>query len=76
MWVEQRFRQGGTAWFPHSPHEHKWSYDLDHGFEWDQLEPYSLAMREVLEWLVLYLCLGWEIPAWGPVPGVRIPSEE
>ena len=44
--------------------------------EWHFPEPASPAMRETLEWLVLYLALGWEVPAWGPVPGVWFNDSE
>ena len=68
--LKERLRNGGTAWFTCSPHNAFRSYDPSIGWTWVPLEPHSPAMRETLEWFILYLCLGWEIPQWGPLPGV------
>jgi hypothetical protein len=73
--VSNRFDNGGNAWFAASPWAapgHKSQVSL----EWRFPEPASPAMRETVEWLVLYLALGWEVPAWGPVPGVWFNDSE
>ena len=33
-------------------------------------------MAERVWWTLLYFALGWEIPCWGPAPGVWLSSEE
>ena len=70
--LHQRFRRGGNAWFEVSPHVTFQQNSPNMGNQWTKLEPHSPAIRETMEWLVLYLCLGWEIPEWGPVPGAAV----
>ena len=72
----QRLRKGGTAWFSVSPHAQFRSCNPSLGWKWVPLAPRPMAMRETLEWLTLCLCLGWEIPQWGPVPGVGFEPRE
>ena len=76
LYMQDRLRKGGNAWFAVSPHVGFRPTRPEAGIRWTPLEPNSPAMREALEWLTLYLCLGWEIPAWGPVPGVWFPEHE
>jgi hypothetical protein len=73
--VSHRFQRGGNAWFAVSPLATPApNHDITLG--WIRPEVDSPAMKETVDWLVLYLALGWEIPAWGPVPGVWFHEEE
>ena len=75
-YIVHRLQSGCTAWFNRSPHKQFHSYDPSFGAQWVPLEKFSPAMRETIEWLTLYLRLGWEIPEWGPVLGVWFSPRE
>ena len=66
----QRLQNGGNARFVVSPRYSRRSHELTIGTTWLTPEPHSPAMMESLEWMVVHLCLGKEIPLWGPVTGV------
>ena len=70
--VSSRFRRGGNTWFSLPPLANP-VYNHPINLDWTRLEVGSPAMRETIEWLVLYLCLGWEILRGDPSPACGSP---